>query len=180
MVSASVVGVAGVAVQRGLLAAQAQDARATSRLSCSPACSPRLVQARQACLAQVAPVEKLRKGTTSERASVITGPAGRARGRLRAAARTKGGRPARSSSACSGSTPGGFVVQHVLREARGQLRQLLHHLRVALRAAGCRRARRRARSRGACAPAGAALGVQPQPVALRVQRITRANSAASW
>ena len=104
-----------------------------ARLSCSPACSPRPTQARQACSRRSRRSEKVRKGTISERDSVITWPSARPRSAAawRAAARTKSGRPARSASPCSTSWYDGLVVQHVLREARGQLGQLLHHLRVA-------------------------------------------------
>ena len=67
-----VVGVARVAVQARLLVAQREDLARDGRLSCSPACSPRAVQARQACSRRSRRSEKVRNGTMCERDSVIT------------------------------------------------------------------------------------------------------------
>jgi hypothetical protein len=67
-------------------------------------------------------VEKVRKGTTSERDRVITACPGRPRssaGLLRRRTRTTR-QAGQGGFAGQGQMPAGFVVQHVLRKARGQ------------------------------------------------------------
>ena len=105
-----------------------------ARLSVLPPVSPRCVQAAKARLAQVAVrVENCRKGSISERDSVMTCWPGspRSSATRAAAASSQSGSPARSSSVSSTSVVAGLVGQHVLAELGAERRQPLDDLRQA-------------------------------------------------
>ena len=181
-----VVGVAGVAVQARLLVAQRQDlARRRGRLSCAPSCSPRLVQARQACSRRSRRSEKVRNGTMCERDRVTTMARRRCRGRRaawRVAARTKSGRPARSASPRSTRRKPDSSASTFWPKRGGQVGQALHDLAHSAPARRRPGARRRARSRGGSARAGARCSrVEAERVAPLVQRVdAREQRRGAW
>ena len=155
--------------------------RATSRLSCSPACSPRPVQARQTCSRRSRRVEKLRKGITSDRLKLTTCPCSpRETAACCAAARTKAGRPARAAS--SGSTRcqldsscSTFCAKRVVRRASSSM---IWAWRA--RAAAGRRAPERTKARWVRSSSRCCSGLRPSSVRCKYRASMRAKSTASW
>ena len=178
-----VVGIAGVAVQRGLLVAQAQDG-ARHLAGCRARRRARRGRPRRARPARAgrAAAEKLRKGTTSERDSVITWPSQAALGRgLARRGAHEAGQAGQVGLAAQHQLPG--RLRRAARSARSCVvssRQLLHHLRIArLRAPARRRAPARTKSRCMRSSSRRCSGVRPSASRRACSASMRANSAAS-
>ena len=107
--------------------------RATSRLSVSPSLSPRPTQAFHARSRRSRRAENVRKGTISERDSVTTCAPSRQPAVARGLARGRAHERRQAVEVVVGQRQleAGLVGQHVLREARRELREALHDLRVA-------------------------------------------------
>ena len=127
-----VVGVAGVAVQAGLLAAQAQDVTHHLAVVVFTGVFAAAGPGTPGLLTKITPGaegQERHHQRARERDHVASQAAvGR---RLRGVGPHEVGQAGQRGFVGQRQRPAAFVVQHVLREARRQLRQLLHHLRVA-------------------------------------------------